>query len=100
ELPHDARAPRRRDGAGGRGRDRDVARARGGARGWPGSGGGGGGVAGPPPGVEVGENIIQIRREVDPRTVLGKGKIEELTLRALELGAELILFDRDLSPSQ
>jgi GTP-binding protein HflX len=51
-------------------------------------------------GVAVADTAIQIRREVDARTVLGKGKIEELTLRALELGAELIIFDRDLSPSQ
>lgn len=41
-----------------------------------------------------------IRKQVDPKTVLGKGKLEEITLRALELGAELIIFDRDLSPSQ
>ncbi len=51
-------------------------------------------------GVTVVDSVVQVRREVDPRTVLGKGKIEEITLRALELGAELIIFDRDLSPSQ
>ncbi|HJL40393.1 MAG TPA: GTPase HflX [Myxococcales bacterium LLY-WYZ-16_1] len=51
-------------------------------------------------GVRVADEIIQIRRSVDPKTVLGKGKIEELTLRALELGAEVLIFDRDLSPSQ
>jgi GTP-binding protein HflX len=51
-------------------------------------------------GVEVIDTVIQIRREIDPKTVLGQGKIEEITLRALELGAELLIFDRDLSPSQ
>lgn len=51
-------------------------------------------------GVEVVDTVIQIRREIDPKTVLGQGKIEEITLRALELGVELLIFDRDLSPSQ
>ena len=51
-------------------------------------------------GVRVVDEVIQIRRAVDPKTVLGRGKIEELTLCALELGADLIIFDRNLSPSQ
>jgi GTP-binding protein HflX len=50
--------------------------------------------------VHVADAIIQIRRELDPRTVVGRGKIEELALRALELGAELLIFDRELTPSQ
>lgn len=50
--------------------------------------------------VRVIDEVVQIRKQVDPKTVLGKGKLEEITLRALELGAELIIFDRDLSPSQ
>ncbi|MGF1511197.1 MAG: GTPase HflX [Myxococcota bacterium] len=51
-------------------------------------------------GVRVVDKMIQIRKNIDPRTVLGRGKIEDLTLRALELGAEVLIFDRDLSPSQ
>ncbi|MBI2377270.1 MAG: GTPase HflX [Deltaproteobacteria bacterium] len=51
-------------------------------------------------GVQVVDSVVQIRRELDARTVVGKGKIEELTLRALELGAEVLIFDRDLGPSQ
>jgi GTP-binding protein HflX len=50
--------------------------------------------------IKVVDATVQIRREVDPRTVVGRGKIEELTLRALELGADVLIFDRDLSPSQ
>ncbi|MEO1230273.1 MAG: GTPase HflX [Myxococcota bacterium] len=50
--------------------------------------------------VRVVDEVIQVRKQVDPKTVLGKGKLEELTLRTLELGAEVIIFDRDLSPSQ
>ncbi len=51
-------------------------------------------------GVRVVDEIVQIRKAIDPKTVVGKGKIEEITLRALELGAEVLIFDRDLSPSQ
>ncbi len=51
-------------------------------------------------GVHAVDSVIQLRRQVDPKTVLGCGKIEELTLRALELGADMLIFDRDLSPSQ
>jgi GTP-binding protein HflX len=51
-------------------------------------------------GVKVMDSVIQIRRELDPRTVVGSGKVEELALQALELGAETLVFDRDLSPSQ
>ncbi len=51
-------------------------------------------------GVRVVDTVIQLRRALDARTVVGKGKIEELALRALELGAEVLIFDRDLTPSQ
>lgn len=50
--------------------------------------------------VRVVDEVIQIRRQIDPKTVLGRGKIEEITLRALELGADMLIFDRDLAPSQ
>lgn len=49
--------------------------------------------------VEVLDTIVQ-RREPDPRTLLGKGKLEEVVLRCLGLGADLIVFDTELRPSQ
>jgi GTP-binding protein HflX len=51
-------------------------------------------------GLVVQHEIIQRRAGVDPRTVLGKGKLDELIVRALRLGADLIVFDRELSPAQ
>jgi GTPase len=51
-------------------------------------------------GVTVAEVFVQKRSRIDPRTVLGKGKIEELVLLALDLGADLLLFDCELTPSQ
>jgi GTP-binding protein HflX len=51
-------------------------------------------------GLRVLDQVVQIRPEPDPRFVLGKGKLEELIVKSKQLGAELILFDRDLTPVQ
>jgi len=51
-------------------------------------------------GVEVLDSVLQMRREPDPRYLVGRGKLEELNLRSMQLGADLLVFDRDLSPSQ
>jgi GTP-binding protein HflX len=50
--------------------------------------------------VVVLDEIIQRRQAIDPRTVLGRGKLDELLVRALRLGVDLIVFDRELSPAQ
>ncbi|HRH41614.1 MAG TPA: GTPase HflX [Pyrinomonadaceae bacterium] len=50
--------------------------------------------------VIVLDKIIQRRQEIDRRTVLGKGKLEELLIRAMRLGADLIVFDTELTPTQ
>jgi GTP-binding protein HflX len=44
--------------------------------------------------------IIQTRHEPDPRYVVGKGKLQELSLAALHHDAELVIFDQNLSASQ
>ncbi len=51
-------------------------------------------------GLQVIDSIVQRRRRVDPRTVVGKGKLDELLVRSMYLEADLLIFDRDLSPSQ
>jgi GTPase len=51
-------------------------------------------------GVNVLDSILQARRQIDPRTLVGKGKLQELVLRCMQLGAEIIVFDQDLTPSQ
>lgn len=50
--------------------------------------------------VIVLDKIIQRRAKIDPKTVLGRGKLEELLIRAMRLGADLIVFDAELSPAQ
>jgi GTP-binding protein HflX len=51
-------------------------------------------------GVEVADSMLQLRERMDPRHVLGKGKLDEVVLRAAEVDAETLVFDRDLSPAQ
>ena len=51
-------------------------------------------------GVVVQDRIIQRRAAIDPRTVLGRGKLDELIIRALQLGADMLVFDSELSPAQ
>lgn len=46
------------------------------------------------------DKIIQRRPKIDSKTVLGRGKLEELLVRSMRLGADLIVFDAELSPSQ
>ncbi|MGA1191961.1 MAG: GTPase HflX, partial [Bdellovibrionota bacterium] len=49
--------------------------------------------------VNVVDSVVQ-RRTPDPRTLVGRGKIEEIMLRALRLEAELLIFDGELKPFQ
>lgn len=51
-------------------------------------------------GLEVLDAIIQRRKSLDPRTVIGKGKIEEIVLHCLDLGANMLVFDSELTPGQ
>ena len=51
-------------------------------------------------GVRVLDTIIQRRTAPDARWLVGQGKLEELLLRAMQLGAETVIFDQDLTPAQ
>jgi len=50
-------------------------------------------------GITVVHEIIQ-RRTPDPKFVMGKGKLKFTIIKAMQLGAEMIIFDMPLSPSQ
>jgi GTPase len=50
--------------------------------------------------VVVLDKIIQRRPQIDPKTVLGRGKLDELLIRSMRLGADIIVFDTELSPAQ
>ena len=51
-------------------------------------------------GVEVADRILQVRDRVDPRYALGRGKLEDVVIRAMQLDAETLIFDCDLRPAQ
>ena len=51
-------------------------------------------------GGEVLQTVHQKRSRIHPQTVIGEGKVQEVALTAQTLGANLVVFDRDLSPSQ
>lgn len=51
-------------------------------------------------GVEVADRILQVRDRVDPRYALGRGKLEDVVIRAMQLDAETLIFDCNLRPAQ
>jgi GTP-binding protein HflX len=51
-------------------------------------------------GGEVLQIIKQKRSRIHPQTLVGEGKVQEIALAAQTLGANLIVFDHDLSPAQ
>ena len=51
-------------------------------------------------GVEVVDQVLQVRDRVDPRYALGRGKLEDVVIRAMQLDVETLIFDRNLSPAQ
>ena len=51
-------------------------------------------------GGDVLETLNQRRSRPHPQTVVGEGKVQEIALTAQTIGANLVVFDRDLSPAQ
>jgi GTP-binding protein HflX len=51
-------------------------------------------------GVEVIDTVTQQRNRVDPRYVVGPGKLQELVIHALQSGVDLVIFDQSISPTQ
>jgi GTP-binding protein HflX len=45
-------------------------------------------------------SLIQRLKEVNPKYLLGEGKLKELVIDAMDKGATLLIFDQDLTPSQ
>ncbi len=51
-------------------------------------------------GVEVVDELFQVRRHADPKYLIGKGKLDELNLRAMQLHGDVLILDKELAPSQ
>ncbi len=51
-------------------------------------------------GIAVLDTIVQRPRELHPKHLIGKGKMEEIVIRCQQLGVDLLVFDSELSPGQ
>jgi len=51
-------------------------------------------------GATVVEKVFQYRREISPKYYVGEGKVEELARLVDKTGADLVIFDHNLSPTQ
>jgi GTPase len=51
-------------------------------------------------GVRVMGVLEQRRPEADPKYLVGRGKLEEVLIRAMQLDANVLIFDPDLTPVQ
>ncbi len=50
--------------------------------------------------IEVVDAILQLRKQIDPRTLMGRGKLKELAVQAMQLGVSMVIFDQELNASQ
>jgi GTPase len=50
--------------------------------------------------IQVLDTVLQRSRKINPRLILGKGKLAEIMIRALQLDANLLIFNQELNPSQ
>jgi GTP-binding protein HflX len=51
-------------------------------------------------GVAPVDCIVQQRHRIDPHYLLGRGKLDEVIVRGLQVGADLVIFDQSLTPGQ
>ncbi|MCM2283761.1 MAG: GTPase HflX [Desulfobacula sp.] len=51
-------------------------------------------------GINIIGTAIQKRKLIDPKYVVGKGKLSEIVIQAIQKHATLLIFDRELSSSQ
>jgi GTP-binding protein HflX len=51
-------------------------------------------------GLQVMDEILQVRKRIDGKYVIGTGKLQQILVRAMQLGCEVLAFDQELSPSQ
>ena len=51
-------------------------------------------------GVQVFDRVVQRRDKEDPRFLMGRGRLSDLVIKALQMGANLLIFDHELSAAQ
>jgi GTPase len=51
-------------------------------------------------GITILDTVIQRPHDINPKYLLGEGKLKDLIIRSQQLGADLIVFDQNLTPAQ
>ena len=51
-------------------------------------------------GAQIAETVLQSRPAPDAATLIGHGKVQEIAAAVVSRGADLVIFDHDLSPTQ
>ncbi len=51
-------------------------------------------------GVDVVDVVLQRPKRINPKYLVGEGKIKEIVIKGLQNGATMLIFDRELSPTQ
>jgi GTP-binding protein HflX len=51
-------------------------------------------------GVEVADTVLQVRDRLDPKYVVGRGKLEDIVVSAMQLDADVLIVDRNLNAAQ
>lgn len=51
-------------------------------------------------GLATAGTMVQRVREANPRTIMGKGKLADLEVQALQADAGIVVFDQELTPAQ
>jgi len=50
--------------------------------------------------ITVLESVVQRSQDIHPKYLLGSGKLKEVVIKALQRGADLLIFDQDLTAAQ
>ena len=51
-------------------------------------------------GAEIAERVLQTRPAPEAATLIGRGKVEEIAAAVRSSGADVVIFDHDLTPTQ
>lgn len=46
------------------------------------------------------DTLLKRQRKINPRFIIGKGKLSEIMIKALQLDANLLIFNQEMNPSQ
>jgi GTPase len=51
-------------------------------------------------GVDVVDQVLQVRDRLDPKYVVGRGKLEDIVIAAMQFDADVLIVDRNLNAAQ